>query len=125
MPKYAIVLSGIVENVEVWDAPPVKPGRTVVLLSASQIVSPGDSYNGVTFTPRVLSAKEIEANEAPSALADNLVRLRLWANDAQDLAALTAMTAAQRLARQAVIEDRFAKLCRIVAYAIRQQGVSD
>lgn len=94
MPRYAIVLSGIVENVEVWGTAPAKPGRVVVLLSAGQVVSPGDSYDGTTFTPRVPSVREVLYTAAPGTLRAQYPILRQWATDAQ--ATYDAATAGNR-----------------------------
>lgn len=74
---------------------------------------------------RVVSDTEIERRDAPTDIRNRLPVLRNWSNDAQDVAALTAMSAAQRLARQAVIEQRVAMLSRIVMRLIWQSGLDD
>lgn len=79
----------------------------------------------VSDTPRVISDAEIERRDAHQILRQRLPNLRNWSNDAQDTAALTAMTAAQRIQRQAVIEMRVAALSRAVMILIWQAGEDD
>lgn len=118
MPKYAIILSGIVENVEVWAVAPTKPGRTVVLLSAGQVVSQGDSYDGSAFTPRVPSARETTQAQSPENLRQAYTTLRQWSQDAQAtynaaVAGNRALTAAEQrefIRRVGVFFDRMADL---------------
>lgn len=122
---YAIINTNLVENVVIADAPPARPNRTVVQLTDGQAVGPGDSYDGVTFTPYQPTAAELERRDAPGVLRQRLPQLRAWSNDAQDAAALTAMTAAQRIARQAVIETRVAVLSRLCMVLIWRSGEDD
>lgn len=84
-------------------------------------------HNGVLVsdTPRVVSDQEIERRDMPTLIRVRLPQLRAWSNDAQDVAALTAMTAAQRLQRQAVIEDRVAKMARLLMGLAWQIGQDD
>ncbi|MBK8200211.1 MAG: hypothetical protein IPK75_17840 [Acidobacteria bacterium] len=114
MPRYAIILNGTVENIIVADDAPTMPRRTVVALGVGQAVSPGDSYNGSIFSPRVLDANELERREAPDVLRKALVTLAAWQDDALSAAELGALTAAQRIARQAQSEQRIALLARAV-----------
>lgn len=79
----------------------------------------------LTRTPRTVSDAEIERRDMPTFLRTRLPQLRVWSNDAQDVAALTAMTAGQRLARQAVIEARVATLAKIAYGLIWQAGQDD
>lgn len=76
-------------------------------------------------TPRTVSDAEIERRDMPALLRARLPVLRVWSNDAQDVAALTAMTAGQRLARQAVIETRVAALAKIALGLIWNAGQDD
>lgn len=76
-------------------------------------------------TERTVSDAEIERRDAPAEMRTRLPILRTWANDAQDAAALTAMTAAQRIARQAVIETRVAALSRLCMRLIWAAGEDD
>lgn len=76
-------------------------------------------------TFREVSDQEIERRDAPADIRARLPQLRQWSNDAQDAAALTAMTAAQRIARQAVIESRVALLSRLCMRLIWLSGEDD
>lgn len=76
-------------------------------------------------TPRIVSDAEIERRDMPQLIRDRLPQLRAWSQDAQDAAALTAMTTAQRIARQAVIEDRVAKMARLLMGLAWQVGQDD
>jgi hypothetical protein len=91
-----------------------------------------DRYqNGVRIsrTLRTISDAEIqrrdELNDASTRLAAIAPTLRIWAGDAQDVTTLTAMTAAQRLTRQAVIETRVAALARLCLALARLAGQGD
>lgn len=117
MARYALIKDGVVDNIVEMTVIPSVPGYLVVLVTGP--TSPGDSYTDGAFVPRVLTADEVERRAAPGALADAFRLLRAWADDAKTEAELTAMTAAQRLARQAVIELRVAALARAVAHLIR------
>lgn len=83
MPRFAVVFAGIVENVGVWDAQPTIAGRTVVLLSASQTAAPGDTYDGVNFSPRVLPPDEQRQRDAVRRLTSGRAQLRQIRNQAQ------------------------------------------
>lgn len=110
MARYAIVADGLVENVIVAkDAPP-----NGVLLAPDQAVSPGDRYDGTTFTVRVPDAAEIERRDAPGQLRQALALLATWQDDALSAAELGALTTAQRIARQAASEQRVAVLARMI-----------
>lgn len=78
-----------------------------------------------TRTSRTVSDAEIERRDMPTFLRSRLPQLRAWSNDAQDVTALTAMTAGQRLARQAVIEARVAALAKIAYGLIWNAGQDD
>ena len=87
-----------------------------------------DKYeNGVRIsrTERIVSDAEIERRDAPAQMRQALVVLRQWSNDNQSAAELTALTAAQRLARQAVIETRVATLSRMVMRLVWAIGQDD
>lgn len=116
MARYAIVSSGLVENVIVASAAPANG----VLLAAGQAVSPGDSYDGVTFTPRVPDAAELERRDAPGQLRQALTLLAQWQDDVMTAAELAALTPAQRIQRQAQSEQRIAGLARMVRRLIIQ-----
>lgn len=83
--------------------------------------------NGVRIsrTERAVTDQEIERRDAPADLRQRLPALRAWANDAKTVEELTAMTAAQRLARQAVMENRVALLSRLMLKVIWQIGEDD
>lgn len=114
MSRYAIILNGTVENIIVADDAPTMPGRTVVALGVGQAVSPGDTYSAGVFSPRVLDANELERRDAPDVLRKALVTLAAWQDDALSAVELGALTAAQRIARQAQSEQRIALLARAV-----------
>ena len=82
MPNYAIVRSGIVETIAIYDTQPIIPGATVVLVT-TQRVSPGDSYNAGVFTPRVISAMEQRAQNATQRLINSRARLQQIRDQAQ------------------------------------------
>lgn len=79
----------------------------------------------VSRTERIISDAQIERRDASALLRSRLPNLRAWSNDAQDAAAITAMTAAQRITRQAVIETRVAALSRLMMILIWQSGEDD
>lgn len=114
MPRYAIIANSIVENIIVADDAPTFPSRTVVALGVGQAVSPGDTYSAGVFAPRVLDANELERRDAPDVLRKALVTLAAWQDDALSAVELGALTAAQRIARQAQSEQRIALLARAV-----------
>lgn len=114
MPRYAIILNGTVENIIVADDAPTMPSRTVVALGVGQAVSPGDTYSAGVFAPRVLDANELERREAPDVLRKALSMLAAWQDDTLSAVELGALTAAQRIARQAQSEQRIALLARAV-----------
>lgn len=87
-----------------------------------------DRYeNGVRVSrvERIISDAEIERREAPAQMRLALAALRQWSDDSQSVAQLTALTAGQRLARQAVIENRVATLSRIVMRLVWRNGEDD
>jgi hypothetical protein len=79
----------------------------------------------VSSTSRIVSDAEIERRDARNDLRSRLPLLRAWSLDTKSAEELTAMTAAQRLARQAVIENRVALLSRLVFKLIWQIGEDD
>lgn len=123
MSRYAIIANSIVENIIVADDAPTMPGRTVVALGVGQAVSPGDTYSAGVFAPRVLDANELERRDAPGRLRQALALLAAWQDDALTAAELGALTAAQRIARQAQTETRTAALARIVRRLLITQGL--
>ena len=124
MPRFAIINGATVENVILADSAPTIPGRTVVAV-AGQVVSPGDTYGGGVFTPYTPSAAELERRDAPAQLRQVLPQLRQWGGDALSAAELTALTAAQRIARQATQEQRVAALSRLMMRVIWMVGQDD
>lgn len=71
--RYAVVIDGTVQNVAlVDDAGDWKPpqGAKLVLLDETQPVSPGDTYDGKTFTPTTLeTVTTVPVEVDPQALA--------------------------------------------------------
>ncbi len=120
MPNYALIKNNVVANVVVAVAPPVIVGYTVVALTEGQTVGTGDSYNAGVFTPYVPTAAEQERRAGPGQLQIILPLLAAWGQDAKSAAEITAMTAAERIQRQAVIEDREATLARVCRAIIKQ-----
>lgn len=114
MSRYAIIANSIVENIIIADDAPTMPSRTVVALGVGQAVSPGDTYSAGVFSPRVLDANELERREAPDVLRKELSMLAAWQDDTLSAVELGALTAAQRIARQAQSEQRIALLARAV-----------
>jgi hypothetical protein len=84
---------------------------------------PGDTYSAGVFAPRVLDATELERRDAPGRLRQALALLAAWQDDALTAAELGAITAAQRIARQAQTETRTAALARIVRRLLITQGL--
>lgn len=123
MPRYAIINTPIVENVIVATTAPSIADRAVVLLAPGQAVSPGDSYDGATFTAHVPDAGEIERRDAPGQLRQAVTTLAVWQDDALSAAELGALTAAQRIQRQAQSEQRIAALARIVRRVLIMEGL--
>lgn len=114
MSRYAIIANSIVENIIIADDAPTMPSRTVVALGVGQAVSPGDTYSAGVFSPRVLDANELERREEPDVLRKALSMLAAWQDDTLSAVELGALTAAQRIARQAQSEQRIALLARAV-----------
>jgi hypothetical protein len=85
VPKYAVVLNSLVENVILADTAPTIAGRTVVLLSANQAVGTGDGYNGSVFTPRTPTPREVAASNASGNLRALNAVLRQWSTEAQSV----------------------------------------
>ena len=121
MPRYAIIANSIVENIIVADDAPTIPSRTVVALGVGQAVSPGDTYSAGVFAPRVLDANELERRDAPDVLRKALVTLAAWQDDVLSAAELGALTAPQRIARQAQSEQRIAVLARALRRLLLMQ----
>lgn len=115
MPRYAIINSGIVENVAIYASQPTIAGRTVV---QSDTAGPGDAYNGSTFTPRTPSARELLQAAAPDNIRQSYATLRTWATQAHNAsstyagqgAAAQAATVATTLDRLGTFMDRVADL---------------
>jgi len=120
MSRYAIINQSTVENVIIADRAPQVAGRTVV---QSDTAGPGDTYSAGVFAPRVLDANELERREAPDVLRKALSMLAAWQDDTLSAAELGALTAAQRIARQAQTETRTAALARIVRRLLITQGL--
>lgn len=72
---------------------------------------------------RVLDSAEVERRRAPGHLRQALALLAAWQDDALSAAELGAITAAQRIARQAQTETRTAALARIVRRLLITQGL--
>lgn len=68
----------------------------------------------ISRTPREVPDADIERDDAPNRLRQAQALLRQWSNDALDAQALGALTAQQRIVRQAVIEQRVAALSAMV-----------
>ena len=120
MPRFALIKNGIVENVIEAALEHKQAGYTVV---QSEVAGPGDSYSNGTFTPRVPGAAELERRDAPGHLRQALALLAAWQDDALSAAELGALSAAQRIARQAQTETRTAALARIVRRLLITQGL--
>lgn len=121
MPRFAIIHSTLVENVILAESGPTIPGRTVVgPLSATVLVSPGDSWNGSSFTPAALPQREQDKRAATDNLSQAYATLKQWSADAQAtydtaVAGNRALTAAEQrefLRRVGVFFNRFADLLR-------------
>lgn len=76
-----------------------------------------------TYAARVLDSAEVERRRAPGHLRQALALLAAWQDDALSAAELGAITAAQRIARQAQTETRTAALARIVRRLLITQGL--
>lgn len=74
---------------------------------------------------RVVSDAEIERRESSQQLRQALTTLRQWGNDNLSPAEITALTAVQRIQRQAVQEQRVAQLSRLVLRLIWRAGEDD
>jgi hypothetical protein len=120
MSRYAIINQSTVENGIITDRAPQVAGRTDV---QSDTAGPGDTYSAGVFAPRVLDATELERRDAPGRLRQALALLSAWQDDALSAAELGAITAAQRIARQAQTETRTAALARIVRRLLITQGL--
>lgn len=76
-------------------------------------------------SPRVVSDAQLELDDAAPRMQQALVTLRAWSQDAKSAAEITAMTASERIQRQAVMENRVAALARLCVALIRDRGVID
>ncbi len=74
---------------------------------------------------RTVSDAEIERRDARQDLRDQLAVLKEWAQDRKTAADLQAMNAAQRIERQAEIEQRVARLARLMRKLIWTAGEDD
>lgn len=95
MSRYAIILNGTVKNIIVADDAPTMPGRTVVRLSSGQAISPGDSYDGATFTPRVPTPTEARYAAAVARLVGGRPQLRALRDQATANTGITIANVAQ------------------------------
>lgn len=71
-------------------------------------------------TPRVKSDDEIERDAVLDRLQQALPFLAAWSQDAKTAPEITAMTAGERIARQAVIEQRVAALAQALRALIKK-----
>ena len=127
MPRYALIrkLDNIIDNViDAPSAPTVDASLLAEAVPSGVAVSPGDTRTGPqTYAARVLDATELERRDAPGRLRQALALLAAWQDDALSAAELGAITAAQRIARQAQTETRTAALARIVRRLLITQGL--
>jgi len=127
MPRYALIrkLDNIIDNViDAPSAPTVDASLLAEAVPSGVAVSPGDTRTGPqTYAARVLDATELERRDAPGRLRQALALLAAWQDDALTAAELGAITAAQRIARQAQTETRTAALARIVRRLLITQGL--
>lgn len=127
MPRYALIrkLDNIIDNViDAPSAPTVDASLLAEAVPSGVAVSPGDTRTGPqTYAARVLDATELERRDAPGRLRQALALLAAWQDDALTAAELGALTAAQRIARQAQTETRTAALARIVRRLLITQGL--
>lgn len=112
--RFAVISNSVVENVIVADAAPALPGHTIVALAPGQAVSPGDSYDGLIFTPYQPTAREIEVRDAPARIRQAAAVLTSWADDADAVSNQGANVTQAQLkalyARQAIFWRRFRDL---------------
>ena len=127
MPQFALIrkLDNIIDNViDAPSAPTVDASLLAEAVPSGVAVSPGDTRTGPqTYAARVLDATELERRDAPGRLRQALALLAAWQDDALTAAELGALTAAQRIARQAQTETRTAALARIVRRLLITQGL--
>lgn len=127
MPRYALIrkLDNIIESViDAPSAPTVDASLFAEAVPSGVSVSPGDARTGPqTYAARVLDSAEVERRDAPGHLRQALALLAAWQDDALSAAELGAITAAQRIARQAQTETRTAALARIVRRLLITQGL--
>lgn len=127
MPRFALIrkLDNIIDNViDAPSAPTVDASLLAEAVPSGVAVSPGDTRTGPqTYAARVLDATELERRDAPGRLRQALALLAAWQDDALTAAELGALTAAQRIARQAQTETRTAALARIVRRLLITQGL--
>lgn len=93
-----------------------------------EVFAPGDGdpvTRRLSRTQRTISDAEIERREDGAQLRQALPLLRTWAGDAKTAAEITAMTAAERIQRQSVLETRVAALARLHIRLIRKAGEDD
>lgn len=74
---------------------------------------------------RTVSDMEIDRREARQEMREALPFLHTWGSDALSAAELTALTPAQRIARQAQQETRSAKYARLIHRIIWELGEDD
>lgn len=127
MPRFALIrkLDNIIDNViDAPSAPTVDASLFAEAVPAGVAVSPGDTRTGPqTYAARVLDSAEVECRDAPGRLRQALSVLASWQDDALSATELGALTAAQRIARQAQSETRTAALARIVRRLLITQGL--
>ena len=127
MPRYALIrkLDNIIDNViDAPSAPTVDASLFAEAVPSGVSVSPGDTRTAPqTYAARVLDSAKVERRDAPGPLRQALALLAAWQDDALSAAELGAITAAQRIARQAQTETRTAALARIVRRLLITQGL--
>lgn len=127
MPRFALIrkLDNIIDNViDAPSAPTVDASLFAEAVPSGVAVSPGDTRTGPqTYAARVLDSAEVERRDAPGHLRQALSVLANWQDDALSAAELGALSAAQRIARQAQTETRTAALARIVRRLLITQGL--
>lgn len=100
MARYAVINSGVVENVIEATSAPTIAGRTVV---RSDTANPGDAYSAGVFTPRVPSVTEQRAATAAQRLVNSRARLQQIRDQTQAASsggAFASLTAASTAIRQ-------------------------
>jgi hypothetical protein len=85
MPRFAVINNSIVENIILSESKPVINDRIIIgPLRATDLASPGDTWNGSVFIRRITSTIEDTHIAAPDKLVMAYPALRQWAIDAQN-----------------------------------------